>query len=45
MWNDKHTTFYEDRSRHLSNIKVTASTILEAAVLVLFIGGTCKLRR
>jgi hypothetical protein len=38
-WYEIHTEFYDDRFGHSSNIQVIASTIWEAAVLVLLIGG------
>jgi hypothetical protein len=39
-----HTTFYGDQFRHLNNIKVTSSTILEASVLVLLKVGIYGIR-
>jgi hypothetical protein len=43
-WHDTHTTFYDDRFRNSTNIKFTASVILEVAVLVLLMGGLYEVR-
>jgi hypothetical protein len=41
-WHDIHIQFHEDQFRHSSNINVITSTIREAAVLVLLMGGIYK---
>jgi hypothetical protein len=38
-WHDIHTKFYQIWFKHSSNIKVITSTISEAAMLVLLMGG------
>jgi hypothetical protein len=38
-WPDIHTKLNDDRFRHSSNVEVITATILEAAVLVLLMGG------
>jgi uncharacterized membrane protein YjgN (DUF898 family) len=40
-YHDMNTKFYNVRLRYSSDIKVIASTICEAAVLVLLMGGFC----
>jgi hypothetical protein len=42
-WHDKHTMFYDDWFMHSNNIKLIASYILEAAVLVFRMEKTCKI--
>jgi hypothetical protein len=44
-WHNIHIKFHGDRFRHSSNIKVIASTIAEAVVLVLLMGGNYEVRR
>jgi hypothetical protein len=39
MWHDTQTKFYEDWYRRSSNIELITSTIMEAAVLALLMGG------
>jgi hypothetical protein len=43
-WHDTQMTFYDDRFRNSSNIKIITSAILEVAVLVLLMGGIYEVR-
>jgi hypothetical protein len=43
-WNDKHTKFHIDQSRHSSNIKSITWTVWEAIVLVLLMRGIHDVR-
>jgi hypothetical protein len=44
MWHDIHNNFHDNLFRHSSNIKVTTSTISEAAVLILLMGMIYEIR-